>query len=120
MASIRPLGVFSGGGWWPTDGGVNRTEGSGMDLVPEFVKSLTGRSRYEALMGHAQGLAMLLDGVKSLIAGCEPPPGMLYQYTARIEELEDAYKQAVEALRAFHLRVKTFEAELIAKPWKVN
>ncbi|WP_416901628.1 hypothetical protein [Micromonospora echinospora] len=91
-----------------------------MDLVPEFVKSLTGRSRYEALMGNAQGLAMLLDGVKSLIGACEPPPGTVYQYAARIEDLEDAHKQAVESLRAFHVRVKTFEADLIAKPWKVS
>ncbi|BCJ64609.1 hypothetical protein [Polymorphospora rubra] len=91
-----------------------------MDLVPEVVKSLTGRSRYEALMGNVQGLAMLLDGAKSLIKSCEPPPGTLYLYTARIEDLEDAHKQAVETLRAFHVRVKTFEADLVAKPWKVG
>ncbi|WP_229403489.1 hypothetical protein [Micromonospora okii] len=91
-----------------------------MDLVPEFVKSLTGKSRYEALMGNVQGLSMLMDGAKSLIKGCEPPPGTLYQFAARVEELEDAHKQAVEALRAFHTRVKTYEADLVAKPWKVS
>lgn len=91
-----------------------------MDLVPEIVKAWTGRSRYEALVGNAQGLAMLLDGAKSLIGVCEPPSGTLYQYAARVEELEDAHKQAVEALRAFHTRVKTYEADLIAKPWKVS
>jgi hypothetical protein len=91
-----------------------------MDLVPEIVKSWTGRSRYEALVGNTQGLAMLLDGAKSLIRTCEPPPGTLYQYGARIDELEDAHKQAMEALRAFHLRVKTYEADLISKPWKVS
>ena len=91
-----------------------------MDLVPEIVKSLTGRRRYEALMGNAQGLALMLDAAKSLIKACEPPPGTLYQYAARIEDLEDAHKQAVETLGAFHTRVKTFEADLIAKPWKVS
>lgn len=91
-----------------------------MDLVPEFVKSFTGRARYEALVGNVQGLAMLLDGVNSLIKACEPPPGTLYQFSARVEDLEDGRKQAVEALRAFHVRVKTFEADLIAKPWKVS
>lgn len=91
-----------------------------MDVVPEFVKSLTGRSRYEALVGNAQALGMLLDGVKSLIRVCEPPPGTLYQHAAWIDELEEAHKQAADALTAFHVRVKTFEAELIAKPWKVS
>ncbi|MFV2017579.1 hypothetical protein [Micromonospora sp. LOL_023] len=91
-----------------------------MDWVPEAVKMLTGRGRYEALMGNVHGLAMLLDGSKSLIDSCEPPPGAVYQYAARVEDLEDAHKQAVETLRAFHLRVKTFEADLVAKPWKVN
>jgi len=91
-----------------------------MDLVPEVVKSLTGRSRYEALMADVQALSMLLDGAKSLIKSCEPPPGELYQYAARIEDLEDAHKQAAEALRSFHTRVKTYEADLIAKPWKVT
>ncbi|WP_420118561.1 hypothetical protein [Micromonospora sp.] len=91
-----------------------------MDLVPELVKSMTGRRRYEALVGNVQGLAMLLDGVKSLIKSCEPPPGMVYQFAARIEDLEDAHRQAVESLRAFSVRVKTYEADLIAKPWKVN
>jgi len=91
-----------------------------MDLVPEILKAWTGRSRYEALVGNVQGLVMLLDGVNSLINGCEPPPGMLYRFTARIEDLEDAHKEAVESLRAFHLRVKTYEAELVAKPWKVS
>jgi hypothetical protein len=90
-----------------------------MDLVPELVKSLTGRARYEALMGNVQGLALLLDGVDSLIKACEPPPGTLYQFAARIEDLEDAHKQTLEALRAFRVRVKTYEAELISKPWKV-
>jgi hypothetical protein len=91
-----------------------------MDLVPEIVKGWTGRSRYEALMGNVQGLALLLDGVKSLISACEPPAGTLYQHRARIDELEDAHRQASEALVAFQTRVKTFEADLIAKPWKVN
>ena len=91
-----------------------------MDLTPEFFKEWTGRSRYEALVGNVQGLALMLDAAKSLIKGCEPPPGTLYQYTARIEDLEDAHKHATEALRSFHLRVKTFEADLVAKPWKVN
>ncbi len=91
-----------------------------MDLVPEVVKSLTGRARYEALVGNVQGLAMLLDGVNSLIKACEPPPGMLYQFAARTEDLEDAHRQAVETLRAFHVRVKTYEADLISKPWKVS
>ena len=91
-----------------------------MDLVPEVVKSLTGRARYEALVGNVQGLAMLLEGVNSLIKACEPPPGTLYQFAARVEDLEDAHRQAVETLRAFHVRVKTYEADLIAKPWKVS
>ncbi|WP_428962595.1 hypothetical protein [Micromonospora fluostatini] len=91
-----------------------------MDLVPELVKSWTGRTRYEALVGNVQSLAMLLDGVKSLINSCEPPPGTLYQFAARIEDLEDAHRQAVESLRAFHTRVKTYEADLVAKPWKVS
>ncbi|MGC4771986.1 hypothetical protein ACLQ25_23830 [Micromonospora sp. DT44] len=91
-----------------------------MSLTPEFVKSWTGRSRYEALMGNVQGLSMLLDGAKSLISACEPPPGTLYQFAARVEDLEDAQKQAVEALRAFHTRVKTYEADLVSKPWKVG
>ncbi|ROT25621.1 hypothetical protein [Micromonospora sp. HM5-17] len=91
-----------------------------MDLVPEMVKSWTGRSRYEALVGNIHGLALMLDAVKDLIRSCEPPPGTLYQATARIEDVEDAHRQAVEALRAFHLRVKTYEAELVSKPWKVN
>ena len=89
-------------------------------MTPEIVKAWTGRARYEALVGNAQGLAMLLDGVKSLIKGCEPPPGTLYQYAVRVEDLEEAHQQATEALRAFHLRVKTYEADLIAKPWKVS
>jgi hypothetical protein len=91
-----------------------------MDLVPEFVKSLTGRSRYEALVGNIQGLALMLDAAKSLINSCEPPPGQLYQFTARIEDLAEAHKQAVESLQAFHLRVKTYEAELVSRPWKVD
>jgi hypothetical protein len=91
-----------------------------MDFVPEVVKAWTGRSRYEALVGNVQGLALMLDGAKSLINAYEPPPGEVYQHTARVEELEDAHKQAVEMLRAFHTRVKTFEANLIAKPWKVG
>jgi hypothetical protein len=91
-----------------------------MDLVPEVVKSWTGRSRYEALVGNIHGLALMLDAVKSLISACEPPPGTLYQFAARIEDVEDAHRQAVEALRAFHLRVKTFEAELVSRPWKVS
>ncbi|MGI5213288.1 hypothetical protein [Plantactinospora sp. CA-290183] len=91
-----------------------------MDMVPEMVKSWTGRSRYEALMGNVQGLALMLDAAKSLINACEPPPGALYQFAARIEDLEDAHKQAVETLRAFHTRVKTYEADLLAKPWKVG
>lgn len=91
-----------------------------MDLVPEVVKSWTGRSRYEALMSNVQGLALMLDAAKSLINSCEPPPGTLYQYTARIEDLEDAHRQAVETLRAFRTRVKTYEADLVAKPWKVS
>ena len=90
-----------------------------MDLVPEMVKGWTGRPRYEALVGNVQGLAMLLDGVNSLIKSCEPPPGTLYQFAARIDDLQDGHKQALESLRAFHLRVKTYEADLIAKPWKV-
>jgi len=96
-------------------------EGSGMDLVPEFVKSLTGRSRYEALVGNIQGLALMLDAAKSLTQRrVEPPPGQLYQFTARIEDLAEAHKQAVESLQAFHLRVKTYEAELVSRPWKVD
>ena len=91
-----------------------------MDLVPEIIKILTGRARYEALVGNIQGLAMLLEGVKSLINECEPPPGTLYQHAARIDDLEEAHKQATEALVAFHIRVKTYEADLIARPWKVN
>ena len=91
-----------------------------MDMVPEIFKSLTGRSRYEALVGTVQGLALMLDGAKSLIGSCEPPPGSLYQYAARVEDLEDAHKQATEALRSLQTRVKTFEAELVAKPWKVS
>lgn len=91
-----------------------------MDLVPELVKSWTGRFRYEALVGDIQGLAVLLDGVKSLIDSCEPPPGRVYQCMAKLEDLQEAHQQAAEALRAFHLRVKTFEAELIARPWKVS
>ncbi|GGN56006.1 hypothetical protein GCM10010112_07420 [Actinoplanes lobatus] len=91
-----------------------------MDLVPEIFKSMTGRRRYEALVGTIQGLALMLDGAKSLIASCEPPPGTLYQYAARVEDLEDAHKQAAEALQSFRIRVKTFEAELVAKPWKVG
>lgn len=91
-----------------------------MDLVPEVVKSLTGRARYEALVGNVQALAMLLDGVSSLIKGCEPPPGTVYQFAGRIEDLEDAHRDAVESLRAFHLRVRTYEADLVAKPWKVS
>ena len=90
------------------------------DLTPEFLKEWTGRSRYEALVGTVQGLALMLDAAQSLIKSCEPPPGTLYQYTARIEEVEDAHKQAAEALRAFNTRVKTFEADLIAKPWRVS
>ncbi|KAB1946487.1 hypothetical protein F8271_06515 [Micromonospora sp. ALFpr18c] len=91
-----------------------------MDVVPEIVKSWTGRSRYEALVGNAQGLALLLDGVSSLIKACEPPAGAVYQFAARVEDLEDAHKQTVDVLRAFMTRVKTYEADLIAKPWKVN
>ncbi|MFG1844614.1 hypothetical protein ACQP0I_05185 [Micromonospora carbonacea] len=91
-----------------------------MDLVPETVKGWTGRSRYEALVGNVQGLAMLLDGVNSLIRACEPPPGTLYQFAARIDDLEESHRHAVETLRAFHRRVKTYEADLIAKPWKVS
>ena len=91
-----------------------------MDLFPEIFKSWTGRSRYEALVGTIQGLVLMLDGAKSLIGSCEPPPGRLYQYGARVEDLEDAHKQTTEALRSFQTRVKTFEAELVAKPWKVG
>ncbi|WP_018253386.1 hypothetical protein [Salinispora mooreana] len=91
-----------------------------MDVVPEVWKGLTGRSRYEALVGNAQGLAMLLDGVSSLIKACEPPPGSLYQFAARVEDLEDAHKQSAETLRTFVVRVKSFEADLVSKPWKVS
>lgn len=91
-----------------------------MDLVPEVVKSWTGRSRYEALTGNVQGLAMLLDGVHSLIKSCEPPAGSVYQFAAQMDDLEEAYRHTVETLRAFHVRVKTYEADLISKPWKVT
>lgn len=91
-----------------------------MDVVPEVWKGLTGRSRYEALVGNAQGLAILLDGVSSLIKACETPPGTLYQFAARVEDLEDAHKQSAETLRTFLVRVKSFEAELVSKPWKVG
>ncbi|WP_018801475.1 hypothetical protein [Salinispora arenicola] len=91
-----------------------------MDVVPEAWKELTGRSRYEDLVGNAQGLAMLLDGVSSLIKACEPSPGSLYQFAARVEDLEEAHKQTVETLRTFVVRVKAFEADLVSKPWKVS
>jgi hypothetical protein len=91
-----------------------------MDLMPEVLKVWTGRSRYEALIGNVQGMELMLDGVRSLIDSAEPPPGTSYRYAARVADLEEAHRQAVDALVTFRVRVKTFEAELIAKPWKVN